>query len=197
MAASYAVATEITLTDEQVDQVLADNPVSCPPVEECPEPPVEPPEPPVEPPVPEQCQDSDLQGTIKQWTQVFYGAFPLPTYQNVTYQNVPQDGYYSIQFYTGNIVDDGKMTVLENAATPYIKIASFSKCKGYFGGPEQCSEVAGGGGGLTWSTKGTSGACELQPYTTYYWNISFVDPQTGLSKCKAAPCYVNFQYYNL
>jgi len=190
-------ASEITLTQSQVDAVLADNPTECPPVNECPpiDPPVEPPEPPVEPPVPSECVDSTDDSTIKGWTQVFFGAWPYPTYQNVTYQQVPIDGYYAIQFNTGNVVDDGKLSLLENPNTPGRRLASYSECKGDFNVPDECKMIFGLGGGMWWSTKNRGGACELKPNTTYYYNVTFkVD---GESECVGEPCYISFQYSNL
>ena len=193
-----AYATTITLTPSQVEQVLADNPQECPPVEECP--PIDPPpvEPPIEPPVepPEECVDSNDPSTIRGWSTVFYGAFPLPTYQNVTYETVPENGYYAIQFNTGNAVDDGKLSLLENPATPGRRLAAYSECKGNFDVPDECKMVFGLGGGLTWSTSNKFGACELKPNTTYYFNITFkVDGEN--SECGSSPCYVSYQYTNL
>ena len=190
--------TTLVLTQGQIDSVLADNPQECPPIEECPvEPPVEPPiEPPVEPPIPSECEDSTAQGTVKGWTQVWLGAFPMPTYQNVTYEIVPQHGYYAIAFNTGNVVDDGKISLLENPATPGRRLGAFSECKGDFNVSEDCWMTWGLGGGLRWATNGKSGACELKPNTDYYFNVTFTNPETGISNCGHSPCYINLQHIN-
>jgi hypothetical protein len=188
----FVKATTITLTQEQIDQVLADNPVE-PPVEPPLEPPIEPPlEPPIEPP--SECSDTTAPVTLRGWGQVFLGQFPMPTYQNVTYQTVPRFGYLSIAFDTGNIIDDGKLSLLENAATPGLRQTSISECKGDLNVAPECYKDYGLGGGLRWATNGKSGACPLQKNHRYYFNITFLD---GIqSKCGGDPCYVNIQATN-
>ena len=198
MFCSAAGATTITLTQAQVDAVLADNPPEpcevCPPIE----PPIEPPvEPPVEPPIPSQCVDSELEGTIKGWSQVWVGAFPYPTSDNVRWNVVPRKGYMAIQFNTRNFVSDGKITDLANGMTPGIRTGSYSECKGDFAVAPECKITWGLGGGLRWATNGRNNACVLKPDTVYYFNITFTDGVDGDSTtCRGAPCYVDLQYQN-
>ena len=194
---TYAHATEITLTQSQVDAVLADNPQSCPPVD-CPDPIDPPPEPPVDPtppPEPSQCVDSTDPSTIQVWESVLYGEFPMPTYQNVTYKKVPQDGYYALAFNTEDVLDSAKFSLLENPATPGMRLAAYSECRGDFDVAPECQKQFGLGGGITWSTEGKAGACQLKPNTTYFFNVTFkVDGVT--SNCAKEPCYISYQYSN-
>jgi hypothetical protein len=194
--AAKAGATEITLTQAQIDAVLADNPC-----EVCPDPPpIDPPPidpPPIDPPPePGNCEDTTSPVTLKGWNQVFIAPFPMPTYQNVTFQVVPQYGYYSIGFDTGNTVDDGKISLLENGTTPGIRHTSISECKGDLNVVDSCKLSYGLGGGMRWATNGRAGSCDLKKNTRYYFNVTFLNPD-GTSACGGSPCYINLQITNL
>ena len=190
---STAFATTITLTPAQIDKVVAENPVDCP---VCPDP-IDPPIDPI-PPTPTTCEDnSTLQGSAKAWTAVFYQSFPGPTYENVTNIVIPQRGFWSVAFNTGSAVDNGKLSLLENAASPGIRKGSISKCPGDFSAAPECSYSWGLGGGIEWATDGKAGACQLKRGTLYYFNVTYtngVNPAS--SRCGATPCRINLQHYN-
>lgn len=143
------------------------------------------------------CDSVTLAGNVVNWSSFWYDAFPRPVYQNVTNYIIPQRGYLAIEFDTGNIIDDGKISALENASTPGIRKGSISTCPGNFDVPASCAYTWGLGGGLTWATNGKTGACQLDPNTTYYFNITFTDGVTAnTSTCNSAPCRINLQHYN-
>jgi hypothetical protein len=110
---------------------------------------------------------------------------------------VPHKGYLAIEFDTADFVDDGKISALENAATPGIRLGSFSESPGDFDVADECRYSWGLGGGLSWSTNGLADACQLNFATTYYFNITFtdgVDPDSAT--CTFSTCWINLQYSN-
>lgn len=144
------------------------------------------------------CNNVTLSGNVIDWSSFWTAAFPGPVYENETNVIVSQKGYLAIKFDTGNIVDDGKISALENSSTNGIRLGSYSQCPGDFDVPDECKMTWGLGGGLRWATNGKIGACQLQSNTTYYFNITFtngVDPNSY--SCTAIPCRVNLQHINL
>jgi hypothetical protein len=143
------------------------------------------------------CDSVTLAGNTVNWSSFWYQAFPGPVYENVTNYIIPRLGYLAIEFNTANIIDDGKISALENSATPGIRTGSISTCQGDFDVPAECRYTWGLGGGLSWSTNGKLGACALDSNTTYYFNITFTDGvDSGTSTCNTAPCRINLQHYN-
>ena len=144
------------------------------------------------------CDDVTLAGNIIGWGSFWSAGFPGPTYENVTNRIIPQKGYMAIEFNTGNVNDDGKISALENSSTPGIRIGSFSQCPGDFDVPAECRYTWGLGGGLRWATNNRSGACDLDANTTYYFNITFTDGvDLNTSTCNSTPCRINLQHVNL
>jgi len=144
------------------------------------------------------CDDVTLAGNIVGWGTFWSAGFPGPSYENVTNWIIPQKGYLALEFNTGNINDDGKISALENSASPGIRTGSISQCPGDFNTPAECSYVWGLGGGLRWATNGKSGACDLESNTTYYFNITFTDGEDlNTSTCNNTPCRINLQHVNL
>lgn len=144
------------------------------------------------------CDQVTLAGNVVNWNSFWGVSFPGPVYENITNYIISQKGYLAIRFDTGNVVDDGKVSALENASTPGIRTGSYSQCPGDFNVPDECKTTWGLGGGLRWATNGKLGACQLQPNTTYYFNITFtdgVDPNS--SSCNSTPCRINLQHINL
>ncbi len=168
---------------------------SCPVCEICPDP-VDPPDPPPDPP-PANCENSTtLAGTTVGWHAFFKEPFPRPVYKNVTNWIIPQKGYLAIQFNTGNVLEDGKLSLLENPASPGIRRGSISKCKGVFNTGPVCSRVWGLGGGIRWATNGAAG-CPLDRNTTYFFNVTFTDGvRPNSTTCGGSPCRINVQAYN-
>ena len=143
------------------------------------------------------CDSVTLAGNIVNWSSFWFAAFPGPAYENVTNWIIPQRGYLALEFNTGNIVDDGKISALENSSTPGIRTGSISTCPGDFDVPAECSYIWGLGGGLNWATNNKPGACDLDANTTYYFNITFTDGvDLNTTTCGAAPCRINLQHVN-
>lgn len=148
-------------------------------------------------PEPQPCDYVTLEGNVVDWSSFWYEGFPGPVYENVTNWLIPQKGYLAIEFNTASVIDDGKISALENASSPGLRIGSISQCPGDFNAPGDCSYVWGLGGGLEWATNGKSGACDLDPNTTYYFNITFTDGvNPDSTRCNAAPCMINLQHAN-
>jgi hypothetical protein len=182
-----AYATTITLTPDQIAKVIVENTV----------PPVPPVEPPVPPTIPATCEaTTTLQGSAKAWTGIFYQSFPGPVYENVTNIIIPQNGFWAVAFNTGSHIDNGKLSLLENSASPGLRRGSISRCLGDFSAPPECSYVWGLGGGIKWSTNGTEG-CQLERGKLYYFNVTYTDgTNPSSSQCRATPCRINVQHYN-
>jgi plastocyanin len=143
------------------------------------------------------CDSVTLAGSVVNWSSFWYQVFPGPVYENVTNYLVSRTGYLAIEFNTANIIDDGKISALENASTPGIKTGAISTCPGDFDVPAECGYTWGLGGGLSWSTNGKLGTCQLDSNTTYYFNITFTDGvDTSTSTCGSSPCRINLQHYN-
>lgn len=145
------------------------------------------------------CDTVTLSGTTVGWGSFWNTTFPGPSYENVTNKLVSKNGYLAIEFNTGNISDDGKISALENSSTPGIRTGAISQCPGDFTEvPAECTYVWGLGGGIRWATNGKFGACDLEPNTTYYFNITFTDGEDpASSSCNASPCRINLQHVNL
>jgi len=143
------------------------------------------------------CDQVTLAGNIVNWSSFWFTDFPGPVYENVTNWIIPQKGYLALEFDTGNINDDGKISALENSTTPGIRTGSISTCPGDFDVPADCYYQWGLGGGLRWATNGKSGACPLDANTTYYFNITFTDGvDLNSSTCGSTPCRINLQHTN-
>ena len=144
------------------------------------------------------CDSVTLAGNIVGWGTFWSATFPNPVYENVTNWIVPQKGYVALEFNTGNVNDDGKISSLENSSTPGIRIGSISQCPGDFNVPAECSYSWGLGGGLRWATNGRLGACDLDSNTTYYFNITFTyGEDINSTTCDSTPCRINLQHVNL
>ena len=138
-----------------------------------------------------------LAGNIVDWTTFWATAFPGPVYEVIRNYIIPQKGYLAIEFNTRQVIDSGSILAHENPASPGIRIGSISQCPGDFNVPAACRYVWGLGGGLSWATDGSSGACNLDDNTTYYFNITFTDGEdVNSSSCNATPCRVNLQHSN-
>lgn len=148
------------------------------------------------PPVEGECTTPALSGVEVDWYDLFGVDFPSPRYDN---ENVivPQRGYYALKFSTGSIVDDGKMSSIETTITDGVRFGTFSQCPGDFDVAPECQHVWGNGGGIDWATDGSVGACQLQPNTTYYFNITFTDGvDSSTSSCNSTPCVTTLQHLN-
>ena len=148
-------------------------------------------------PVTQSCDSVTLTGTTVSWYSFWNESFPAPVYRNVTNKSVAQRGYLAIEFNTGNISDTGSIASLENPQTPKLRIGSISQCPGDFNTTEDCRFVWGLGGALQWTTQGVQGACDVDPNSTYYFNITFTDGEDPDSTtCSSRPCLINLQHAN-
>lgn len=147
-------------------------------------------------PDPNSCPTPALSGIEVDWINLFLVDFPMPGYDN-RFTTIPQTGYYALKFNTGNVVDDGKMSSIETTVTDGVRLGAFSKCPGDFDVAPECDFVWGISGGIRWATNGRVGACQLEPNTDYYFNITYTDGEDDLSStCNSSPCITTLQHVN-
>ena len=151
------------------------------------------------PPDPTGCPATPLSGTVSEWKNFWAEDFPWPEYSNRTF-DVPRFGYRSLRFQTGNFVDNGSFTAKDTTQTAGVRLGTITECPGDFSAsvPLSCRKTWGLGGSLRWATDGTTGACQLEPNTTYYFNLTYTDGvNSNVSSCGFSPCRSNLQHNNL
>ena len=145
---------------------------------------------------PTQCSTPPLSGSTTTWKNFWLVDFPSPKYDNV-FATVPRTGYLAIEFETGNIIDDGKISSVETTVTDGVRLGTISQCPGDFDVEAPCKYIWGIGGGLLWATNGMSNACQLEPNTKYYFNLTFTDVfNPATTSCKTFPCITTLQATN-
>ena len=146
---------------------------------------------------PNECSAPPLaNGTLGFWENFWQVAFPGPVSDN-EFLLIPGFSFYALEFNTGNFVDDGKMTTIETTAEDGLRLGSFSKCPGDFDVPAECQHTWGISGGIRWATNGRLGACQLEPNTTYYFNVTFTDGvNAGSTTCDVSKCFTRLQVDN-
>lgn len=142
-----------------------------------------------------ECNAAALGGSLDSWKGLWQIDFPQPGYANQT-DVIPNRGYKAYKFNTGNIVDNGLIVTVGTTYTSGTRLGSISECPGDFSVPNACSHTWGIGGGITWATDGTTGACQLKPNTDYYMNVTFTDGTNPASASCTGTCYVKFQHVN-
>ncbi len=151
---------------------------------------------PAPPPVPGSCATPSLTGIDDTWLELWGFDFPQPGFATRD-DNIPFSGYKSYQFNTGNVVDNGLLTEVANTQTSGLRRGAISECPGDFNVAPECDHAWGIGGGITWATDGKAGACQLQPNTTYYFNMTFTDGfDPNSSTCSGSPCRITIQHIN-
>ena len=143
----------------------------------------------------EACSATPLSGNIETWKSFWLVDFPKPGYDN-RYGTVPRFGYLALEFNTGSVVSTGKLYTVETTITDGVRLGAISQCPGDFDVAPECDYSWGIGGGLTWATDGGLG-CQLDPNTTYYFNLTYTDgvvPST--STCSSSPCITTIQHVN-
>jgi len=142
------------------------------------------------------CSTGVLAGNSTTWKNFWLVDFPSPKYDN-RYATVPIRGYMAIKFNTGSVVDNGKISSVETTVTDGVRLGTISQCAGDFDVEVPCRYVWGIGGGLTWATDGKAGACQLEPNTDYYFNLTFTDGKSGsTTSCNKSPCITTLQATN-
>lgn len=145
------------------------------------------------------CDDytSPLSGITLPWNE-FYGiAFPNPGYANEYMTITNRYGYTALEFNTGNFVDTGSVMTVESTATSGSRFGSISQCPGDYDVAPECKFVWGTSGGIVWSTENYANACQLDPDTTYYVNITFTDGfDPTESSCNDSKCVTTVRVYN-
>lgn len=143
----------------------------------------------------QECDAVPLSGNIESWKSFWLVDFPKPGYDN-RYGTVPRFGYLALEFNTGSIVSNGKLYTVETTVTDGVRLGAISQCPGDFDVTPECDYSWGIGGGLSWATNGGLG-CQLDPNTTYYFNVTFtdgVDPSS--TTCSSSPCITTIQHVN-
>lgn len=154
--------------------------------------------PPPPPPPASACDDyvSPLSGTTVPWENIFAEAFPNPGYAN-EYESISRYGYMAIEFNTENFTDTGSLSTIEVTTTSGRRVGSISQCPGDFDVAPECKYTWGTSGGIIWSTENYSGACQLDPDTTYYFNVTFTDGfDLTTTSCGDAKCITKVRVYN-
>ena len=154
--------------------------------------------PPPPPPPASACDDyvSPLSGTTVPWNEVFAEDFPRPGYAN-EYMSVDRSGYVAMEFDTENFADTGSLMTVEVTTTSGRRVGSVSQCPGDFDVAPECQYTWGTSGGIIWSTENYAGSCELDPDTTYYFNVTFTDGfDPTSSTCGDARCITKLRVYN-
>jgi len=147
-------------------------------------------------PTTQACNTPSLLGITNTWQNLWRTKFPLPIYANKEV-TIPRTGYVAYEFFTGSIVDNGALVSVGNTKTTGVRTGAISKCPGSFDTTPECTYKWGLGGGIRWATDGRSEACQLQPNTTYYFNVTFtdgVDPKS--TTCTRSPCISTLQTVN-
>lgn len=133
---------------------------------------------------------------VNTWESFWIVEFPAPV-SDSRFLTIARFGYHALEFNTGNIVDDGSLLTIETTVTDGVRLGSISKCPGDFDVPAECQHVWGIGGGIRWATNNRAGACQLEPETTYYFNLTYTDGiDPGASTCGKSPCITNVQVQN-
>ncbi len=142
------------------------------------------------------CDASKLSGVTKTWNSFWGVNFPKPGYANKN-ATLARSGYLALKFETGNIVDNGLLVTVGNTITSGVRTGAISECPGDFKVDKECDHVWGLGGGISWATNGKTGACQLKPNTTYYFNVTFTDGDDSRSStCTTSSCISTFQHVN-
>ena len=145
---------------------------------------------------PNSCRTPALAGNDIPWEDFWQVFFPGPV-SDSKYRTVPIGGYSSIVFETANIIDDGKFTTIETTITDGVRLGAISECPGEFDVADECKYQWGIGGGIRWATNGRADACQLDPNTKYYFNLTFTDGVTpSTTTCDKQPCITNVQVSN-
>ena len=139
------------------------------------------------------CPSTALAGDIDDWKSFWLVDFPKPGYDN-RYATIPRYGYYALKFNTADIVANGKLVTIETTVTDGVRLGSISQCPGDFDVPLLCTKVWGISGGIRWATDGRTDACQLQPNTDYYFNVTYTDgTNPSTTTCNSSPCITTFQ----
>ncbi len=142
------------------------------------------------------CAVSPLSGVTKTWNGFWGVNFPNPGYANKN-ATIARSGYMALKFETGNIVDSGLLVTVGNTITSGVRTGTISECPGDFRVAKECDHVWGLGGGISWATESKTGACQLKPNTTYYFNVTFTDGfDSRSSTCTSGSCVSTLQHVN-
>jgi len=144
------------------------------------------------------CGDfvSPLSGDTMLWGDFFSNDFPFPTSEDKVI-SIPRYGYVALEFNSANFVDTGVLMTIESTVTSGRRWGSISQCPGDYDVAEECKFSWGNSGGIIWSTDNYGGACQLDPATTYYFNVSFTDGfDPSSSRCVGSKCVTLLSVYN-
>lgn len=140
------------------------------------------------------CPTPTLAGNTMTWNDFWLQEFPNPRYDN-RYATINRTGYFAIEFNTGNVIGNGKIFTVETTVTDGVRLGAISECPGVFDVAPECTYIWGIGGGLPWATDGYAGACQLEPNTTYYFNVTYTNGVSGATTtCNSSPCITTIQH---
>lgn len=135
-------------------------------------------------------------GTVVAWSDFWGISFPGPE-STSELTDVPRRSYLALEFNTGNFSDSGAFGNVESTATSGRRLGSLSRCPGDYDVADDCQQYWGEGQTLIWSTEGYPGACQLEPNTTYYFNLTFTDGFDPVStQCVDSTCQTLLRFYN-
>jgi len=149
----------------------------------------------IPPPDPSDCDNPTLSGSTMDWAELWNSDFPGPGY-SIRNLSIGRNGYMALEFNTGSIVDYGILSSTGNTITSGTRLGAISECPGDFEVANDCSQVWGSGGGITWRAGGTAD-CQLEPNTTYYFNVTFTDgSDPNSSTCTSSQCVATLKHFN-
>lgn len=133
------------------------------------------------------CDVGLTSSVMKEWNSFFGSVWPGPKSRE-TRVRVPELGYYSVHFETGDVADSGAVSTFEASGTDGSRILSISETPGCFDVAPEC-KAQGRKSGIGWTTTGNGDGCQLKSHTSYYWNVTFTDGYTpGSSTCLGTFC---------
>jgi hypothetical protein len=140
-----------------------------------------------------QCSSS-LSGVTYNWEDIMGKAFPYVAKSRRDVQ-IPRNGYIALKFNTGAVQAKGAFSTTQVTQTSGSRYGALSTCPGDWDVTRWCKKGWGISGGMPWSTKGISTYCNLEPHTTYYFNLTFTNGSSaGSTTCDASPCVTTLVY---
>ncbi len=130
--------------------------------------------------------------SLTQWADAF--GSPFPSRSGNAELTIEYGKFVALSFVTGARGDPiytgsdfGVIRTFGAAAYTGNLTMAFTECPGDFLNPVQASSfcrLTTGQGAFSWWLAGTEPfTCQLAENTTYYFNLAYVDPSTGLSNC--------------
>lgn len=145
------------------------------------------------------CQTPTLDaGNNVSWLSFWGYDFPDSNATAIS-QAINTGHYLSVQFDTGNIVNNGRFIINDGPGTLATRLATVSRCIGRFEAVSECTHTGAGSATdqnrIDWATDGKTGACALEPNTTYFLNVTFTNGvNSDTDSCTTDDCLVSVEH---